>query len=97
MSLQIIDYREFLNVLENQGEVDLGTEPYVKELQECQESHSASCCGSKTAMLKNCNLKLYAILDEALTSRHDLRDKIKKAFGGQEVTFDLSGKKIILN
>lgn len=96
MPLQVVNYREFLNVLENQGDVIFTEEPYIKELEECRDSHDASCCSSGESMLKNCNLKLYSLLDEALTNRHDLRDKIKKAFGDQEVTFTLLGKTLTI-
>ena len=94
--IKIVDYREFLNVLENSSDVTLMDEPYIKELQQCRESHDVSCCGSASNKLKNCNLKLHAILDEAATNEHKLRDRIKCAFGGSDVEFHLSNKFIII-
>jgi uncharacterized protein YpiB (UPF0302 family) len=94
--INISNYIEFLNVIDNQATIDMTEVAYIKELKECQESQNRSCCAQKSVISKNCNEKLYSIIDEAITNDPDLRSKIKQAFDGAEISFNLQGKQLTL-
>jgi hypothetical protein len=96
MPININSYVQFLNVIDNQATVNMTNNSYIKELKECKNSESRACCTQQRTISKNCNHKLYAILDEAVTNDHDLKSQIKRAFDNHEIIFSLDGKDITL-
>jgi len=96
MSINISNCVQFLNVINNQASVDMSSNSYIKELEECVGSASGGCCGREKVIQRNCDHKLYSIIDEALTNDPDLKSKIKEAFDGAEIIFALQGKSIVL-
>ena len=55
MQIEISDYAQFLNVIDNQAFVDMTEVKYINELKECQESHNRACCSQSHSIQKNCN------------------------------------------
>lgn len=96
MQIEISDYAQFLNVIDNQAFVDMTEVKYINELKECQESHNRACCSQSHSIQKNCNEQLYKIIDEAATNDSDFKSKIKIAFDCEDITFKLNGKTITL-
>ena len=96
MPININNYVQFLNVIDNQATVSMTDNAYIKELKKCHDSDSRACCSQKRAIQNSCNHKLYSIIDEALSNDDHLKSQIKQAFDGQEITFHLDGKEITL-
>ena len=94
--LHILDYREFLNVLENQSDIKILEEPLIKDLIQCRDGHDSGCCKTAAKFSKTCNVKLYSLIDEYKTNSPDMTARLKTAFGHQDVKFELSDQQINL-
>lgn len=94
--IKIVNYRQFIEFIKNEGTKEILDNGYVKDLIKCMESENHACCTKKAAITKNCNHLLLSIVDEAISNDPPLRSHLLNMFGETGATFILEGKTLEL-
>lgn len=94
--IKVVNYRQFIQFLRNEGTQELLDNGYVKDLIKCMESEDRACCSKRAAITKNCNHMLISIINEALANDESLHSQLADMFGESGACFELEGKTVKL-